>query len=198
MIDINKNFIKIILQIFRFIWISIIDYIRNIWFWLVLFSLKLSLLIKLNNDDEGELNWKKWEKRIKFSFCLRSWVGGLSQFTFTLYHILIIFCLFFLLVWIPTDRWEYFIRKYCKVLLHWEYTTTYYCQHFQILSIQKDKNFKSSEACDLYEKWRSVEILQMEHHRWLYIFPCTGHWGRTVESLQWVRLSSEVWLSLQL
>ena len=74
---------------------------------------------------------------------------------------------FFLLVWIPTDRWEYFIRKYCKVLLHWEYTTTYYCQHFQILSIQKDKNFKSSEACNLYEKWRSVEILQMEHHRWL-------------------------------
>ena len=77
-------------------------------------------------------------------------------------YLLIILCLI-LLVWIPTDRCEYFIRKYCKVLLHWEYTTTYYCQHFQILSIQKDKNFKSSEACDLYEKWRSVEILQMEH-----------------------------------
>ena len=94
-------------------------------------------------------------------------MGGLSQFTYTLYHILIIFCLF-LFVWIPTDRWEYFIRKYCKVLLHWEYTTTYYCQHFQILSIQIDKNFKSSEACDLSMnsgdpgksfRWNILEII---------------------------------------
>ena len=83
-------------------------------------------------------------------FCLCQRVGwGVSV------YLLIILCLI-LLVWIPTDRWEYFIRKYCKVLLHWEYTTTYYCQHFQILSIQKDKNFKSS---DLYMKsgdpWKS-------------------------------------------